>query len=59
MRHPAAAGTPGDLVKNADDNEPTAARAQAEVRATGPAGNRDDSSESPAEYSLVVQAGIR
>jgi hypothetical protein len=38
-----------DLVKNADDNWPTASVPYPQVIAVGPAANRDDSRESLAE----------
>ena len=50
-RHAAARtiGCPERLVKNADDNWPTAERARSEVSAARRAGNRDNYRESPAE----------
>jgi hypothetical protein len=48
---------PRVLVKNADDNRPTACRAFPEVNVAESAGNRDDFRESTTEYNLVPGAG--
>jgi hypothetical protein len=46
-----------DLVKNADENWPTASVTYPEVIAASPVRNRDDSRESLAEWSLAVHTG--
>lgn len=46
-----------DLVKNADENWPTAWVTYPEVIAVSPVRNRDDSRESLAEWPLVVHTG--
>jgi hypothetical protein len=55
---PRSFGDARELVKNADDNWPTACRAFPEVTAAHPARNRDDYRVSPTECTLVLLAGI-
>ncbi|WP_411151281.1 hypothetical protein [Streptomyces sp. A30] len=48
---------PKELVKNADKNGPSALRLFSEVIAARPGRNRDDSRESPTEWTLVLLTG--